>query len=351
MAAELTYKDGNAQIAYFGETPWHNEGVKLTEEQRKNYDEIFQVVDFDYPLEKLPYYRPSFTPGEATPAWQPSDDTFYIRRGDTGAVLGSVGGSYEIVSNRDAFGVLKPLVDSGTATIETGGVLRDGADAWLMVKWDASRFGPNARELFTLDNIQPYSAAMVNHNGRRGVMIGNTPIRIVCANTLGAAETNKLSRWITVDHRAGAGVRLVAAAEEMFGSIVHRYEILAAQYRQLMRTALTKEAFSGLVLNVLAPLPETNPRFNPEAKLAHIVRERVETKRATVTELWINGKGHTGEKNAWYALNAAVEAIDHCSDLWPTRGGSWRTAKLLTGDLSRLKDKVTDNLVGYATAM
>lgn len=342
MAANLTYNTrGEAQMAYFGETPWHGEGYQLTSEETHDFDSIFGKVEFDYPMSKLPYFRP------AGANWIESPDCFYIMRNDTSKILGNVGSDYEIVPNREAFNTLKPLVDTGVATIETGGVLRDGADAWLMVRWDMARMSPLVQEVFN-GELVPFSACMVNHNGRRGIMIGNTPIRIVCSNTLGMAESHKLSRWQTVKHSDGASSKLVTAAEEMFANVIQRYEVLATQYKKLKETALTSEAFDRMVLDVIAPKPESNPKFNPEAKLAHVVSERANRKRSIVRNLWTNGKGHTGEQNAWFAYNAAVEAIDHNTDLWPQRGGSWRTQKLLVGDLAKLKDKVVDGLVNYA---
>jgi hypothetical protein len=37
-------------------------------------------------------------------------------------------------------------------------------------------------------------------------------------------------------------------------------------------------------------------------------------------------------------------------ELWPTRSGAWRTASLLTGQLSQMKGRVVENLVGFATS-
>jgi hypothetical protein len=41
-------------------------------------------------------------------------------------------------------------------------------------------------------------------------------VRVVCANTLGMAETEGRSRWATVNHLVGAKVRLVEAAQHIF---------------------------------------------------------------------------------------------------------------------------------------
>jgi hypothetical protein len=78
---------------------------------------IAQQFDFDgaldqldYPLEKLPY----FTPVDPTAAadgrvYVEGKGAHYVFRPDTKRILGPVGSAYEIVTNRQAFEVLKPL--------------------------------------------------------------------------------------------------------------------------------------------------------------------------------------------------------------------------------------------------
>ena len=83
-------------------------------------------------------------------------------------------------------------------------------------------------------------------------------------------------------------------------------------------------------------VPADDANYRPSARRDHLI--------------WSEGKGHTGEKTAWYAFQAVAEALDFNRDLWPTRAGSWRTASLLNGQLAELKNRVLDNLVGYAAA-
>lgn len=368
MAAELDRfrsgaNAGKARMFYAGETPWHEEGFKITVEQEADWD--LAMSYFDIPLEKRQLFRPvdpaALTDEMAADAKQgipvnlqmtPVKDGFYIWRPDIKKVLGTVGSHYEIVPNRDALEVLKPLVDEGVAAIETGGVLRDGADAWLMTRWDLAKFGPNAKEVLG-EEILPYSTVMVNHDGRRGIQIGNTAIRIVCANTLGMAEReaesgNRINRWATIDHRPGAKVRLVEEAHRLFAGVVERYEALAGQYRLLKAKRLEEHEFKTMVLDKVVPHPADDPKFNPEAKLAGVVIERAERKRAELTRLWTAGAGHTGDHSAWEAYNAVAEALDHNKELWPSRDGCWRTASLLTGNLADLKNKTLDRLVSFA---
>lgn len=341
MAHELAFENGVAQcFSASGLTPWHREGIVLA--GTPAYQEALRLVKFDYPMEKRPYHRPM-----PDGTYVESQEAFYIYRPDTDKVLGTVGSQYEIVTNEEAFNPLEPLVDAGLLKLETGGVLRDGADAWLLGQWDMAKFGDTARAVFE-GEVVPYCTVMANHSGRRGILMGQTPIRIVCANTLGQAEASGQSRWLNIDHRTGAKVRLVEAANELFGRIRERYEVIAQQYRLLMQTALTQEQFRRMVLDLVVPDPRQKKGWNPEAKLAEVVVARADDKRRHLTHLWAHGKGHTGEQTAYFAYNAVCEALDHNRELWPTRAGCYRTASLLTGELAQAKNRALDRLVEYA---
>jgi phage/plasmid-like protein (TIGR03299 family) len=346
MAAELTMNsEGKAQVITVGETAWHNDGYNF--DAAITFDEAMGNPKYGlaYGMKKVPFFMHL-----ADGTQVESHDTFYVLREDNQKVLGTVGGSYEIVDNAQAFRVLKPLMDDGFLTLETAGVLREGADAWVMGKWDLTRFGSVAREVFK-DEILPYSTVMANHNGRRNILIGDTPVRIVCANTLAQAETNGQSRWVGVDHRAGAGGRLVEAARTLWGDVIERYEVLARQYQLLMDTVLTEEMFKAMILDLVVPHPKDDPKFNPDAKLAESVVDRADRKRAELSRLWFAGKGHDGRPTAWFAYNAVAEALDHNKDLWPTKGGSWRSASMLTGQIAEKKNRVLDTLVNFALSV
>lgn len=341
MAHELCFIGGKAQAFTVGDKSWH--GLEQNLDRAPSYDEALAKYGLIYPLEKRPYSRPCPT---SPSGWIESGDAFYVERTDTGKVLGSVGQTYEIVGNADAFAPLKPLVDEGLLTLETGGVLRNGADAWMLGRWAFDRMGPICKEVFGSEVI-PFSAVLANHNGRRGILLGNTPIRIVCANTLGASEQNGASRWVSVSHTGDAKGKLIEAAESIFNGVVQRYEAIAGQYKLLKGFTLSERDFTTLVLDTVVPDPRQSPKFNPEAKLANVVVERATKKREEIRRLWTEGQGHTGEPNAWFAYNAVAEAIDH-SPLYAKRDGSWQSRGLMGGVYTKMKNDVLDLLVQYA---
>jgi len=347
MAHELHITDGVANFFEVGpaRSAWHREGHLLP--TAPTLDQAIDVAELGYEVERVQTFREILTPDG--PVYVQSR-AFITRRTDTGVELGVVSANYVPVQNRDAFRAIEPLLDAGVLTLETGGVLRKGADAWLLGRFDLTRFGPVCREVFA-DEVVPYALVAANHAGRRGILLALTPIRVVCANTLGAAEdrtTQGTDQSITVAHTGAAHAKVVAAAERLFAAIVERHEVIARHYRLLKATILSEAEFKALVLDVLAPDPRAHAQWMPDARMAESVIARCERKRDEVTRLWTAGAGHSGEPTAWFAYNASVEAVDHRPDLFPTRSGVYRSASLLDGTLKSLKHRVLENLLAFA---
>jgi phage/plasmid-like protein (TIGR03299 family) len=269
-----------------------------------------------------------------------------VVRMDRNEVLGVVGPSYHVLQQADAFAPLEPLVDAGLATLETGGTLRGGRDVWMLVKFDMSR-SEKIQSVFG-GEVLPYGLISNNHVGARKVTIQETPIRVVCANTLGFALRN-ISRGVQVRHTTNVKQRTVEAAETLFGEIVSRYEVVADQYAALKATILSEELFKRLVLDVAAPLPEASKVKERADNIAKAAFEkataRAEEKRNRLTYLWTNGDGHQGDASAWEAYNAATQSFDHDAELW---GAKNRMESLFDGQLAKSKQAVIESLVGFA---
>lgn len=358
MSHELSYTnttDANgvttstADMFSVRETPWHREGVVLT--NAPTLEEALKIANMDYDVEKreVSYVRADGTRVDSKMA-------YVTVRTDRDAELGSVGPQYTVVQNRDAFGAtLGPLLDAGVLTIETGGVLRNGADAWLLCKFDLSKFGPIAQEIFGTE-VVPYALVKVNHSGRRNNEIVLTFIRVVCANTLGFVETEidgghegKTTKAIGVRHTESAQSKMVEAAETLFAELVARVETVATQYKLLKETKLTASQFRAcVVVPALGVHPTRRRGWNPEATQAETVIKRYEKKGAELVRLWEQGKGHTGDASAWEAYNGLVEAVDHNDDMFPTKSGVYRTAAMMHGYLRDMKDRAVTELVRFA---
>lgn len=345
MAHELTFQGGIAQMFSVRQTPWHQEGHLLVD--APTLEQGMELAGLNFEVEVVPSYVRRET-GDGDEYFVEAKTGRAVVRTDNQAELGTVGMGYHPLQNADAFRVLEPLLDSGVATLETGGSLREGADVWLLVRFDLGRFGPVAQEVLG-GEVEPFGLIANNHAGRRGVLLQMTPIRVVCANTLGMAERRGgVDRTVVVRHTREVASRTVQAAMDVFHGVVKRYEVVAEQYATLKATTLEQEEFRRLVLDLVAPHPAANPRWNPEARMAKSVLERAEKRRDELTRLWTQGAGHVGDHSAWEAYNAVAEAMDHNADLWPIRGGVYRTASLLDGTLRQAKDNTLQALVRHA---
>lgn len=104
--------------------------------------------------------------------------------------------------------MLEPLLDAGLASLETGGSLRDGRDVWMLVRFNID--SPIVREVFA-DGLIPFGLVSNNHTGQRKVIVQETPVRVVCANTLELALSRR-ERALSVRHTISVEARTAEAA-------------------------------------------------------------------------------------------------------------------------------------------
>lgn len=338
MAHELDVK-ANGEAAMFSviETPWHKLGTILA--AAPTFREGLEVGGLDFDVE----LRPLTT-------------TFEIREGETveiavpehravvrtdrmngDGVLGVVGSSYHVLQNVDAFSVLEPLIDAGVASLETGGALRGGRDVWMMVRFNID--DEKVRRVLG-EEVVPFGLISNNHNGSRQVTLQQTPIRVVCANTLAMAHAG---HGIKVRHTTNVGTRTVEAAKELFANLTKNYRTIADQFEAMKARILTAKEFEKAVLDVLAPLPDASKMKDRKDNIAKAAferaTERANVKRNRLSALWIDGKGHTGDNSAWEAMNGAVQSLDHDEDMWKSDD---RLASMFDGTLATAKAQVTN---------
>lgn len=336
MPAELDYSKGRAAILSVGQTPWHREGVVL-EKPPRSTAEALQLAGLDFDVRLEPVYGGT---AHLRKRYVAIPDFRAVRRTDSGAILGVVRRRYTPLQNRDAFRILEPLLDRGVATIETAGALREGRDVWMLVRFKLDE--PMVQEVFASD-VVPFGLLSNNHAGERRVVLQETPIRVVCSNTLGMALSGPGEK-LGVRHTVNVELKTVEAAQALWGALIERYRSIAEQYRQLKATFLDEALFRELVLDTVAPLPAKVRDGTPSRRTI----EQSEARRRRITDLWTNGAGHCGDHSAWEAYNAVAQSLDHDQQLWQTRRS--RTASLFDGHLGRAKREALDALVAHAQA-
>lgn len=385
MAHELDTR-ANGLASFVGRRPaWHRLGSVLAgENDALSLDDALELGGLNYEVRTVPLYvrevvaQPG-TPSAASPRslWTPDDwatlsdetettEQFYelddqaTMRMDRHVVLGTVGPRYTPLQNRDAFRVLEPLLDKGVARIETAGALREGRDVWMLIRFDID--SDIVRRVFAARQLAngkrtggtiPYGLITNNHAGNRQVVLMETPIEVVCANTLGAAlrglkgELAK-GRAFKIKHTVNVEQRTVEAARAMFDDVVAQYEGIAEQYELLRQHFLDVSRFRRLVCDIVAPIPAKLDRPKLTAR-EETSRQQIETQRARLEALFLGAAdGVDGSQSAWDAYMAVTQSIDHDELLWKARGGEQgRLAALYDGRLAAAKQEAVDSLVAY----
>lgn len=366
---ERTDEAGKAMF-YVGDTPWHREGRPL--EHPPSVSEALVEGGLDWRVERRPMWTLSgplpegVSPADAKIEGQVTrvSTNFAVCRCDrTGedAQLGVVGSRYSVLQNHEAFAVYQPFLESGLLDLESGGALRGGRDVWMLGRFQPEQMIRQAVEdvaqeirervieemeaIFGEDEeIEPYALIHNSHDGSGSVSVRETPIRVVCRNTLSLA-LNGGGRAINVRHTGAVDEKVHEAAAELWAGLVSRYRTLAELYPILRRRHVPGPVFERLVLDEVAPL---KPEEELDTARAQTEQEKRIEKRDEIEELWIGGAGHVGDESAWEAYNALVQAVDH-SPRWMRGRSGGRVRQMIDGGLERTKRKVGDRLARYAT--
>ncbi len=352
MAHELSFTNGQADFFELGEsiTAWHGEGVALP--VGTPFAEALAAGHLLYPVEKQLVYRrvPSDKGAYSGPVQEIQWD---YKVAETGAVtvrtdrnveLGVVGADYTVIQNEQAFGMVEPLVADGSLRLETGGVLRDGADAWVLAQISLAVFPAELRDKLLAQAIAKYILVRTNHSGRAQASVTETDIRVVCANTLGMVESGSFKAQASVQHRGDAGSRMEAAFALVLAGIVERTHDFLARYEALRALYLTESTWQRQVMDVVQVDPRVRADFDAKSPLADHMVYRYEQKRNRLHTLWFEGKGHSGDSSAWEAYNGVAQAVDHESAIFPVRAS--RVRQLVPGGrLYGIKNDVFESLM------
>ena len=346
MAHDLEIVNGKASFFSVMLTAWHGLGKVLTEAPR-TIGEALELCAQDFNVVVRPNTFSAYTQ-DGDSFQKESTLSATIVREDTNAELGTASPTYHPMQNEDAFRPFAPLLDNGFGTIETGGGLRGGVDSFLMVRWNLDKFSGKVQDAFGgTDKIVPFALITNSHSGRRGIEMLHTDVRVVCRNTLTMARSGATNK-VTIKHSAQANTRLVEAAQEMWGGLLMRYEILAQDFETLRALTLTEAQFRAAVLDVIAPLPQEAKDFDQKGKFAAVVVARAEEKRTELVRLWDKGDGHTGNRSGWEAVQGAVQALDHSEQFFRGRSLDARAVALMDGPLAAMKGKVYANVLALA---
>jgi phage/plasmid-like protein (TIGR03299 family) len=290
MAHDLAFDaNGNAQMVFHGETPWHKHGKSVP--ALMSVQEALNHVNFPEVIKVPATFEYNGNRHEVK-------TRMVVIRKDTGAEIGSVGPDYQIVQYRDALGgLMEGLTKEGGAIIETAGLLHGGARGWIMARLpdDIKVDGTKG------DTIRRYLLVYTSHDGTSNLKVVTSPVRTVCANTVAAAFAEKDSGMVSIRHTRTAHQKMSRAAVELAKANEY-YKRFAESANILAAKAYTPDMAKDF-LNALIP-----------AKEGGKVLTRSENIRAEILALADHGVGQDieGVKGTLWALyNGVTEYTDY----------------------------------------
>lgn len=311
-------------------TPWHGLGVAVKDSAQLSIKEAIETSGLNWKVAKVPLVVMPKSQMIETGATEEQASVFdgchsktvdryaNIRMSDK-SVLGTVGESYRILQNSDAFEFFQPFLDSEECSIETCGSLFNGAKVWVLAKLNRKDM-----EISAGDNIRKYLMLSNSHDGTMSTRVTLSGIRTVCWNTTISSIRSKDSASIRVRHSSGA-IKSLNAIRDTINTIDAEFEATAEQYRKMLRKSISHNDLRKFVKIVL-----NTDIHEEESKLS----SRTLNKINEVVGLGINGKGNCG-KTVFDAINAVTEYTS-----WrASRNSENRFDSLYFGQLATLNEK------------
>jgi phage/plasmid-like protein (TIGR03299 family) len=208
MSHNLFFNQATSKHSFFSvkEKAWHGLGQVIS--SHPTSAEAIQHAGLDYDIVKRPLYvRDCSTDDQPGLICVP--EHFATVHTDNGTPLGVVGKDYHVLQNREAFSFFDSIVGGGEGIIyETAGALGQGERIFITAKL------PGYIKVGSDDLIEKYIFLTTSHDGSGSITAAFTPVRIVCANTLGAALQN-MTNVVRIRHTVHAKQRLQQAHKVM----------------------------------------------------------------------------------------------------------------------------------------
>jgi len=304
------YVDSMA-YAESGGVPWHKEGHAVSDDLTP--DEMAEAAQITWTVSK----RPSYTivePEYSEDVGLMNDPNHnHIVRDDTNAILGVCSPEgWHPFQNTEIMGFYKKFCEAGQMQMETAGSLRDGRDIWALAKYSDGFTLPGG------DEVRGYCLVSNSHKPGKAFKILNTPVRVVCWNTLSMAlqSATALGGMFRLAHRVQLTTSIFKEAEKALGLATEQLEGFQQQTEFLASTQIKPEQFERFVAQLFAQdllQDEQAKGFEGNAvPLRDLFKNGTQAQK--VYDAFENSPGadlKSAKGTYWGAVNAVTYAMDH----------------------------------------
>lgn len=279
MSAEIDMSNGQANIAFVGELPWHRLGQKLEPDQ--SLEVWSKAAGLDWQAERSPVIY------SAAGQLRQDDSSSVLYRSDTMAPLGIVGNRYKAVQPAEVLEFFAELSEKFHFQLETAGSLFGGKKIWALANTKlASSIGSH-------DDVGLYMLLATSFDGTLSTQARLTTVRVVCNNTLELA-TGDVGEVARVWHSSTFDANAVRDQLNVEG----RWLDFTATAERMK----TVEVSTAEVTDFLAKLYSVDP------DASKLVWERF---IGRMQKAIFSAPGADGSNSLWNVLNAVTFDVDH----------------------------------------
>jgi len=284
MSHELEIVNGEAKMAYVGETPWHGLGTKVSGDLSPR--QFQKAAGLDWGVVK----RPSFVTYDGDMI--ETGTNALLRDTDNAVLAPMVGDGWEPVQNDEAFDFFGDFCAAGDMEMHTAGSLKGGEIVWVLAKIKESF------DVLGKDRVDNFMLFSNPHQYGKSVNVRMTPIRVVCNNTLTMSLGTKSNNEVRMNHRNKFSADLV---KEKMGIASEKF----AQYRDMANFLAGKNA------NVTDMIKYFNEVFPAKGKDVKVYEDLSPTAKKTFDFVETQPGGDLAPGTWWNALNAVTYMTDH----------------------------------------
>jgi phage/plasmid-like protein (TIGR03299 family) len=278
------------------EVPWHGLGQIVNEAPEA--EEAIRLAGLDWSVMERQVFRVPIKDEEGTDSPIRIPDYKILYRSDNKNPLSIMKESYKPLQNKEAFNFFNPFIDSGLASFETAGSLRDGKVVWILATLNKTPIDVGGGDL-----VNKHLLLSNSHDGTLAVRVGFTPIRVVCNNTLTMSHTNAKSQLLRIRHSNKVQQRL-SDIQQIVNAYDAKFEATAEQYKALAKTDVSQKELEKYVNIIFELNPNGTDREQTRAKKM----------QESIQRLFDNGAGQhlkSAHGTMWGLYNSVTEYLTH----------------------------------------
>lgn len=310
------------RMFYEGAVPWHGLGKKV--DKALTWAEAIQTAGLDWTVAKSSV---QFSSRDEMNMFAGRSVTY---RTDNNQPIGIVSDDYTIVQNKQAGQILDAVVGEVGAHYHTAGYLGNGSKVWMLIKL------PGVLKVLKDDIIEKYLLCANGHDGLMSFWILETPIRVVCQNTLMAAIQGSTKNRFRAVHSKEMALDIKSIREKM-GYSEEKFNVLEQAYQKMAKKEFShgreRDYFKQALTWPLVSSVGTTHLFDDGA-----ASTRMKNRLQDLLDLFEGGQG-TDIKGVKGTVWGAYNAVTEYADWFQTKDNNKRANSTLFGSGAQLKDR------------